>query len=66
MNEWTLLTNSKPKHYQPVLCLLKNSMQVTAALDENNTDWVMYDHEILKESVIAWKDLWIVNVEDLV
>lgn len=48
---------TKPDYYKPVLCLLENNMQVTAALDENNTDWVLYDGKLLDCNVVAWKEL---------
>lgn len=33
-----LFPENKPQYYKPVLCLLENDIQVTATLDENNTD----------------------------
>lgn len=62
---WNLLTDKKPDYYKPVLCLLEDDMQVTAALDENNTDWAMYDQALLNKKVIAWKELEKLKVTDL-
>lgn len=65
MNGWNLLIEHKPEYYEPVLCLLENDMQVTAALDENNTDWAMYDQKLVDTNVVAWKELDNIKVEDL-
>jgi len=47
----------KPEFYKPVLCLLENNEQVTAALDENGTDWIGYNSMVIQERVVGWKKL---------
>lgn len=55
--KWNEIDNAKPKYNEPVLCLLESGAQTTASLDENNTDWVLHDHKVIDEKVIAWKEL---------
>ena len=64
IKEWTLLADEKPVYYKPVLCLLENDTQVTAALDENGVDWVLYNQELLDVKVVAWKELDEVKVSN--